>query len=67
VYGGGCRRLGSNTATCGSQPLFKERVVSLEVLDQKMEAALRIWQSADTACQADAVRTHIMSKLREQR
>ncbi|MBI4907832.1 MAG: chloride channel protein [Acidobacteria bacterium] len=66
------RRVLAATDTCGKSqeteragPLLKKRTLSLEVSDQKMEAAVRIWQSTIPSCKTDAVLTHILSKLRE--
>ena len=57
-------------SACGSSPeiekatpLLKKPAVSLEVSDQKMETALRIWKAAPAACKTDAVLAHILSKL----
>jgi hypothetical protein len=59
------------TADCGSspdiesvQPLLK-RSISLEVSDQKMQAALSIWRAAPARCKTDVVLTHILSKIVE--
>jgi CIC family chloride channel protein len=59
-------------ANCGSSPeieqaiaLLKKRAASLEVSDQKMETALKIWRGEPTECRTDAVLTHILSKLEE--
>jgi hypothetical protein len=59
-------------AVCGpspeiekAKPLLKKRTGSLEVSDQKMEAALSIWKGAAASCKTDTVLTHILSKLRE--
>lgn len=56
---------GESPETARARPLLKKRAFSLEVSDWKMEAALRIWQSAVPSCKTDAVLSHIMSKLRE--
>ena len=60
------------TAVCGpspdiekAQPLLNKRSVSLEVSDQKMQAALSIWKAAPAPCKTDAVLTHILSKIAE--
>jgi chloride channel protein, CIC family len=60
-------------AACGPSPeierarsLLKKRAISLEVSDQKMQAAISTWKSAAEACKKDAVLTHILSKLREE-
>ncbi len=58
-------RCGQSPETEKAKPLLKKRAFTLEVSDQKMEAALRIWQSAAPSCKTDAVLSHIMSKLRE--
>lgn len=66
------QRVISAVAVCGTspeieeaKPLLKERAVSLEVSDQKMETALNIWKSAATSCKTEAVLTHILAKLGE--
>jgi len=60
------------TAVCGSspdiekvQPLLNKRSISLEVSDQKMQAALSIWKAAPAPCKTDAVLSHILSKIAE--
>ncbi len=59
-------------AVCGpsadiekAKPLLKTRSPSLEVTDQKMETALRIWKNAPAPCKTDPVLAHILSKLGE--
>ena len=47
------------------KPLLKKRSVSLEVSDQKMQAALSIWKAAPAPCKTDAVLTHILAKIAE--
>ena len=58
-------RTGSSPEIGKAKPLLKRRAASLETSDQKMEAALAIWQAALPQCKTDAVLVHIMSKLRE--
>lgn len=45
--------------------LLKQRTVSLEALDKKVDAAKEIWQRAAPSCKTDAVLIHIMSKLKQ--
>jgi chloride channel protein, CIC family len=45
--------------------LLKQRAISLEVSDQKMEIALSIWRGVAASCSTDPVLTHILSKLGE--
>ncbi len=45
--------------------LLKRRAVTIEVTDQKMEMAIRIWKGAGSACRKDAVLAHILSKVAE--
>jgi hypothetical protein len=59
-------------ALCGPSPeiekaklLVKKRADSLEVSDQKMEAALSIWKGVATSCKTDVVLIHILSKHAE--
>lgn len=66
------RRVLATAADCGYsqqtervKSLLSSRAPSLAVSDQKMEAALRIWQSVGHTCQKDAALSHIMSKFRE--
>ena len=66
------QRVVDEAAVCGpspeienAKPLLKKRAVSLEASDQKMEAALSIWNGEAASCKTDAVLTHIMSKLGE--
>ena len=60
------------TAVCGpspemekAKPLLKKRSVGLEVSDQKMETALRIWKGAASSCKTDPLLTHILAKIEE--
>jgi hypothetical protein len=64
------QRVLAAASACGSSPeiekatqLLKKPAVSLEVSDQKMETALRIWKAAPASCKTDAVLDHILSKL----
>ncbi len=57
---------------CGStpeieraKPLLNRRSASLEVSDQKMESALKVWRSSADGCRKDAVLAHILGKLSE--
>jgi tetratricopeptide (TPR) repeat protein len=66
------QRVVAAAAACGespetekAKPLLKKRTFSLGVSDQKMDAALRVWQSAVPSCKTDAVLSHVMSKVRE--
>jgi hypothetical protein len=43
----------------------EKRAAGLEVLDQKMAAALSIWKAAPAPCKTDEVLTHILSKFPE--
>jgi hypothetical protein len=45
--------------------MLKNRPFSLETSDQKMEAAVGIWQSTEARCKTDTVVAHIMAKLKE--
>lgn len=45
--------------------LLKKQAVSIEISDQRMNAAKSIWLNADVACKADPVLAHIMSKTEE--
>jgi hypothetical protein len=38
---------------------------SLEVSDQKMEAALKNWRSTPAVCKKDVVLAHTLAKIRE--
>lgn len=48
-----------------AKPLLKKRSVGLEVSDQKMETALRIWKGAASSCKTDPLLTHILAKIEE--
>ncbi|MEO8591846.1 MAG: chloride channel protein [Candidatus Solibacter sp.] len=56
---------GENTEAARAGTLLKKRVATLEVSDQKMDAALKIWRSMPDACQSDAVLSHIFRKVIE--
>jgi len=47
-------------AACGPVSLTKKPSGSLELADQKMEAALRLWHDATPACKSDPVLIHIL-------
>ena len=64
------QRVLAAASVCGSspeiekaKPLLNKPARSLEVSDQKMESALRIWNAAPAACRTDAVLDHILSRL----
>jgi hypothetical protein len=66
------QRVLDQAAACGpspeiekARPLLKRRAASLEASDQKMDAALGIWNGEAASCKTDAVLTHILSKLGE--
>jgi CIC family chloride channel protein len=65
-------RVVAGASECGSTPelerarrLLTKRSVSLAVSDQKMENALKVWQSTSEQCKSDAVLGHILRKLGE--
>ncbi len=45
--------------------LLKQRSTRLEVIDQKMDAALTLWRGTDSTCRTDAVLAHIFRKMTE--
>ncbi|MEP6960763.1 MAG: chloride channel protein, partial [Acidobacteriota bacterium] len=60
------------TATCSTSPeieratiRLKQRALSLDALDKRMESVLSLWKNTDPACKADPVLAHIMAKLGE--
>jgi tetratricopeptide (TPR) repeat protein len=66
------QRVVAVVARCGStqqlekaKSLLMKRAITLEMSDQKMEAALSVWRGASAPCKTDAVLAHIMSKLVE--
>lgn len=66
------QRVLTAAAACGPSPgieqaklLMKRRVLTLDVTDQKMEAALHIWKDAGASCKTDEALRHILSKLGE--
>jgi len=65
-------RVVNAVAACGTspeiekaKPLAKKHAASLEVTDQKMDAAINLWRAAPDACKSDSVLNHIMSTLIE--
>ncbi|MEO8126926.1 MAG: chloride channel protein [Bryobacteraceae bacterium] len=66
------QRVLTAVAACGpsqemenAQALLKKKAASLEVSDQKMEAALDLWKGAPASCKTDEVLAHTLSKVRE--
>jgi tetratricopeptide (TPR) repeat protein len=66
------QRVVEQAAVCGpspqiekAKPLLKKRAASLDASDQKLEAALDIWNAEAASCKTDAVLIHILSKLGE--
>jgi predicted Zn-dependent protease len=58
-------KCGASAAAEEARPLLKKRAASLELSDQKMTAANKLWLTAPPECRTDPVLSHIMAKLGE--
>jgi hypothetical protein len=45
--------------------LLRSRSTTVEISDQRMEAALDLWSRLAVACKSDPVLTHIFTKIAE--
>ena len=48
-----------------AQALLRKRTASLEITDQKMEAAIEIWRAAPANCRRDPLLNHLIAKVHE--